>query len=597
MASYVLGYERERFSIAVNRNFHCLICFNVLNDPVMCQTNQHCYCRGCITQHLRVNAQRCPTCAEQLTETTLTEAPRMVKDYLSELPIHCNYRERGCDEIIQLQNLDRHVTECGFKPVVCANQGCGITINQRDRMCHENEQCEHRTLPVCHNCDEMSKLMTVMHCDLTMDLAKLQTNVTNVASKVDKADRNIAKMEKNVANIERKVTKMEVHMNYMQMDMSALKTKLMPTINTDIAKLQSNTGKSFEAVTKEVSELKRTLTYVDERYENLKETLLERMDGLENVYKKLRQEKSTSDDSHLPTSTKEELCVIVAGGLGESSVEIYNANTKSWSLLQPMSGKRFNASSFVYKNHVILTGGYCSGTAVDNMIRTSIYPTPDPSAGWKGFSGKLPKRLAGHSGTLFNNSLFVTGGWNEDDDAYSKSIYEVQLRPPYSIELVAEMGEAREEHCAELFDNQIVILGGNQTGRNEDKLKSVEVFDIATKECRQAKPLPYAVSDMATVKWADNVLVIGGTDAHGEVLNSVVVYNVKTCESNMLPPMKRKRKGCTAVVLGNSIVVMGGADDQENVSKSVEAFSFERYSWEELPEMDDARYGATAVVV
>ena len=583
-------------------------------------------------EHLRVNAQRCPTCAEELTEATLTEAPRMVKDYLSELPIHCNYRERGCEEIIQLQNLDRHVTECGFKPVVCANQGCGITINQRDRMCHENEQCEHRTLPVCHNCDEMSKLMTVMHCDLTMDLAKLQTNVTNVASKVDKADRNIAKMEKNVANIERKVTKMEVHMNYMQMDMAALKTKLMPTINTDIAKLQSNTGKSFEAVAKEVSELKRTLTYVDERYENLKETLLERMDGLENFYKKLRQEQSTSDDSHsssstkeercvivagglgessveklrqeqstsddshLSSSTKEEKCVIVAGGLGESSVEIYNANTKSWSLLQSMSGKRFNASSFVYKNHVILAGGYCSGTAVDNMIRTSIYPTPDPSAEWKKFSGKLPKRLAGHSGVLFNDSLFVTGGWNEDDDAYSKSIYEVQLTPPYNIELVAEMGEAREEHCTELFDNQIIILGGNQTGRNEDKLKSVEVFDIATKECRQAKPLPYAVSDMATVKWANNVLVIGGTDAHGEVLNSVVVYNVKTCESNMLPPMKHRRKGCTAVVLGNSIVVMGGADDQENVSKSVEAFNFERYSWEELPDMNDARYGATAVV-
>ena len=581
MASYDVGYDEERFAIAVNGAFRCAICFGVLKDPVMCQRNQHCFCRGCITQHLRVNAPRCPTCADELTLDTLTDAPRMVKDYLSELPIHCNYRERGCDEIIQLQNLSRHLEKCGFKPVVGANQGCGITISQR----------AHRTVPACHKWDEMTQMMAGIDCNF----GKLATKLVSITSEVDNIDRNLSRIDKQMTNSERKVTKIEVDMNSMQMDVAALKLRLVPTIASDIRKLQITTYESFQAVTKDLSELKRALTYVDERYENLKGTLLERIDGLENVYK--RHDHSTSDDSHSSSSTKEKRRVIVAGGLGESSVEIYNANTKSWSLLQSMSGKRSNASSFVYKNHVMLAGGYCSGTAVDNMIRTSTYPTPDPSAEWKGFSGKLPKRLAGHSGTLFNNSLFVTGGWNEDDDVYSKSIYEVQLRPPYSIELVAEMGEAREGHCVELFDNQIVILGGNQTGRNEDKLESVEVFDIATKECRQAKPLPYAVSDMATVKWADNVLVIGGTDAHGEVLNSVVVYNVKTCESNMLPPMKRKRKGCTAVVLGNSIVVMGGADDQENVSKSVEAFSFERYSWEELPEMNDARYGATAVVV
>ena len=591
MASNDLGYERERFTIAVNPTFHCLICFNVLNDPVMCQRNQHCYCRGCITQHLNVNASRCPTCAEGLTVATLTDAPRMVKDYLSELPIHCDYQDRGCEEIIQLQHLGGHVAECGFKPVVCANQGCGITISQRDRLRHESEQCEHRPLPTCHNCDEMSKTMAVMQSDL----AKLQTNMESVAGKVGKTDSNIAKMEKNVAIIERKVAKMEVDMNYMQMDMAALNTKLLPTIKTDIEKLQSNSDKSFQAVTKEVKELRRTLTYVDERYENLKESLLERMKGLENAYKK--QEERTSETSDPSSSCKEEQYIMVAGGIGESSVEIYEANRKSWSLLQSMPGKRFNASSFVYKNHLTVAGGYCSGTAVGHMIRSSIYPKPDPSAEWKAFSGKLPRRLAGHSSVLFNDSLFVAGGWNEDDDTYSKSIYEVQLVPPYNIDSVAEMAEAREGHCTELFNDNIFIFGGNQTGRNKDKLRSVEVFNIATNECRQTKPLPYPVADMATVKWADNVLVIGGTDLHGKVLNSVIVYNIKSFESNMLPPMKYKRKGCTAVVLGNSIVVMGGADDRENISKSVEVFSFERYSWDELSEMKEARYGATAVVI
>ena len=52
MASYIQGYDEKRFVTTVNRNFLCLICFNVLKDPVLCPRNQHCFCRGCITKHL-----------------------------------------------------------------------------------------------------------------------------------------------------------------------------------------------------------------------------------------------------------------------------------------------------------------------------------------------------------------------------------------------------------------------------------------------------------------------------------------------------------------------------------------------------------------
>jgi hypothetical protein len=54
MASYIHGYNKERFATTVNRNFLCLICFNVLKDPVLCPRNQHCFCRSCITKHLRI---------------------------------------------------------------------------------------------------------------------------------------------------------------------------------------------------------------------------------------------------------------------------------------------------------------------------------------------------------------------------------------------------------------------------------------------------------------------------------------------------------------------------------------------------------------
>jgi hypothetical protein len=102
---------------------------------------------------------------------------------------------------------------------------------------------------------------------------------------------------------------------------------------------------------------------------------------------------------------------------------------------------------------------------------------------------------------------------------------------------------------------------------------------------------------MATVRWGDNIVVIGGADKRDKALDTVIIYNVKTEQSHLLSSMRCKRRGCTAVVIGNNIVVLGGVDELLHDLKSVEAFNFESYSWQELPEMSQARYWHTAVVV
>jgi hypothetical protein len=101
---------------------------------------------------------------------------------------------------------------------------------------------------------------------------------------------------------------------------------------------------------------------------------------------------------------------------------------------------------------------------------------------------------------------------------------------------------------------------------------------------------------MATVRWGDNIVVIGGLDKRDKELDTVIIYNVKTEQSHLLPPMRCKRLACTAVVIGNNIVVLGGSSVHGKL-KSVEAFNFESYSWQELPEMSQARHAHTAVVV
>ena len=150
------------------------------------------------------------------------------------------------------------------------------------------------------------------------------------------------------------------------------------------------------------------------------------------------------------------------------------------------------------------------------------------------------------------------------------------------------MPEPRVDHCTVLCDN-ILIVGGKKSRAFKDNLSSVLRYDIKKNECQQLPELPYAVSEMAIVKWAENVVIIGGVDEDGNVLNKVIIYNTKTGNSHMLPPMLHKRRGCAAVVIDNTIVVLGGMDESRNVLKSVEGFNFERFSWEELPDMKEKK--------
>ena len=158
------------------------------------------------------------------------------------------------------------------------------------------------------------------------------------------------------------------------------------------------------------------------------------------------------------------------------------------------------------------------------------------------------------------------------------------------------MPEPRQGHCAVVFDDSLLILGGSTSPYDEDSLSSVVLYDIKSDSCKQLTQLPYEVMDMASVRWGDNVIVIGGINKRGNSLETVIIYNVTTQQSHMLPPMRCKRRGCTAVVVGNNIVVLGGQDEQNELN-SVEAFNFQRYTWQDLPEMSQARWLHTAVLV
>ena len=558
MASYVTGYDDERFEQVISQSFHCIICTNVFKDPVMCRHNEHLFCRACITTHL-MNSQTCPTCMEPLTVDTLTQAPRGIRNILAELKIRCEFFDRGCAKFVELGDLERHVADCGFAPAVCSNAGCQLEVNKQDLIHHETAVCELRRVQ-CHNCDKLSQEMDAMKINLTAMNKKLDRNEKKMSENVQRIEVNLKAVEQNlVAKIELVQEQQEVSSRHVQGDIVEMKKSL----NEMTKQLEKMTQQALHKVQDEQEEMKKGIAEADE----------------------------------MDTEPK----VVIAGGWkggALNSVEMFSLSTRTWTPLQPMRECRSRASSIVYNNQVVVTGGFGNNGCTKSMERLSTSAVQaGQSITWEKLTAELPGLLMGHCSVVYNGRLIVIGGHDEDKDACSDSITEVSLVPPYTTKLLATMPQRRCYHGVAIFGDKIVIVGGTPEIWSDEVLRSVVMYDVTKNECKELAPLPLPVCEMATVKWGDdNVMIMGGVDSNDEPLNKVLIYNIKSQKSHMLPDMKYKRKGCVAAVVRDTAIVMGGNDERENYLKSVESFKFDRYSWDELPEMHNPTVDATAVV-
>ena len=567
MASYDTGWEDELFQHPVGHTLHCGICLNVLKDPVSCRHNEHLFCRACITIHL-MNFQTCPSCMEPLTVESLRQAPRTVTNLLSELKIRCQFFDRGCGQFVELGDLERHVTDCGFAPAVCSNEGCQLEVNKHDLLHHETAVCELRRVK-CHNCNEIRQEMDTVK----VNLAAMNEKLKGVGEQLDRNEKQVDRKQEDVKTaVGNVVAKVEL-----------VQKQLRGQLNK-----QEESNRQLKA---DNVEMKRSLNEIMKR--------LERMAQQTSHEVQAEEMKKDIAEGGMVREPK----VLIAGGLngGENlnSVEMFSLLNATWTPLKPMKEGRQGASSVVYNNQMFVMGGMGqSGTGIKSIEKLSLNAVQvDQSITWENVLAELPGPLWGHCSVVYNGRLIVIGGYYGSKSAYSDNITEISLVPPSTSKLLATMPQTRYLHGVAMFGDKILILGGKLNGSSRTNPASVLLYDITKNECEELAALPYPVFEMATVKWGDDsVIIAGGTDSNGEALNKVLLYNIKTQKSRMLPDMKYKRRGCVAAVVRDTVIVIGGRDEREKYLKSVECFQFDRYSWQELPEMQQVRIWATAVV-
>ncbi|CAB3990982.1 E3 ubiquitin- ligase NRDP1 isoform X2 [Paramuricea clavata] len=557
------GYPDERFESVLSDNLHCAICSCVLKDPVMCK-NEHCFCRGCITKHLQ-NYHTCPSCKQDLTVESLADAPRIVRNLLSEQRIRCDHHERGCEEIIQLGNLASHVAVCGRAPVVCANEECSSEINREDQFRHESEECRFRKVK-CRNCKEMGSMVQ-----------EIETSVGGLFEHVEKLNTSVSEQ-----------------LTEMKTGLTAVENKL--------EEMENKFENRFE-------EMQNRFEKMENQFLNTENPRFRdgQHEEVHDERESARSDQATPVDPSSDTKDAKnphKYAYVVAGVYGKewkplNSAEIFDKTTNSWIELKPMNKARADASSVVYNGQVLVTGGTSDGNnIVSNIEQFSRNANPLVPPCWSNFSVNLPKALRGHRSVLYNDRMLVIGGFDEEKKN-SDIIYEIQPHFPFNTKVLAKLpSPIPMEGCGVVLRNDKILIFGGSEGLFNATAK-VTMYDITKNEFKELAPLPDEVWNMATVKLEENVILVGGSNVSvlGNVKKTVISYNIETQKSTKLPPMKHNRSTCCAVVDGNSLVVMGGYGQDGAPLNSVEAFDFKTSKWSDLPSMKEARRGFIAEIV
>ena len=501
------GYEEDRFEDKPDIKLRCSVCLKVFNDPVQCP-NQHYFCRSCIEENLRHNAETCPVCQHPLTEETLTKPPRILTELLESLMIRCDYENRGCQELIKLEFLDRHVGSCGYSPTRCTNTGCTEVMNRLEKEQHERELCQFRKI-VCDDCGEQV---------------------------IWKSSR--------------------LHPCFMRKEMDDLARRL-DVVQTDIGEVKHEVMKQVKLTQDEMVYLTREAT--------------ERCDlftGRQKIF----------------------VCGGFDGKTRLNSAESYSWADNSWTLEPAMNENRSVPSAFVHDREIYVSGGWTGTKHIDSIESLNV----EENLEWKP-QFKMSIKSNGHKMVCHEGNVIQTGGRGGDN--VSDGIYQISLNPPHNTKLLTKMPEPRCFHGCEIIDNQVVVAGGMTSNYIKDGKNTVYAYDLNNNELKTLPPLPFSITQMATVSYKENTILIGGANEKVQTLNTVVMYDVKTGKFKMLPCLNHKRAACAAVITGNVIVVMGGyVKETKTHLNSVECLDLNSNVWRELSPMTTERTGLAAVL-
>jgi hypothetical protein len=295
-----------------------------------------------------------------------------------------------------LEDLETHVANCGYAPVLCSNAECGMVINKQERVHHETEICQYRKVK-CHDCE---------------DMGTLKGNLMELDGKVIKA---------------------------------------MKVLDGKVDQIKQEVKKEVEEVKQEVKDVNETVSKVSKDVDEVKVMMSQVLEKL-NMLEQLNKLPSLTEGM-LKTPRED---ILIAGGgniFGTPSVEIFSWEKNGWFEVSPMTETHWGSSSFIYNDQLFVVGGADSKT-IETLDLNELPLT------WMKYPGELRYEVDGHQTVVYQQRVIHIGGYNYNQRSRSGMISELQLTSPVTMKKLCQMPDPRSRHGAETFEDKVMILGG-----------------------------------------------------------------------------------------------------------------------------------------
>jgi len=112
-----MGFETDRLKkqITFIEELLCVICHNLVDNPVQHAECETLFCKDCIEDWL-TRDNTCPVDRKNLTPRMLRPPSRLARKMLEGLEVRCDFLSRGCTNYETFEKIKEHEESCMFNP-------------------------------------------------------------------------------------------------------------------------------------------------------------------------------------------------------------------------------------------------------------------------------------------------------------------------------------------------------------------------------------------------------------------------------------------------------------------------------------------------
>jgi N-acetylneuraminic acid mutarotase len=285
--------------------------------------------------------------------------------------------------------------------------------------------------------------------------------------------------------------------------------------------------------------------------------------------------------------------VLVVGGY-ETSAELYNPATGTWTLTGPMNVARNLATATLLGNgEVLVAGGNSNGVTAS----AELY---NPTTNTWTLTGSMHTARYQHTATLLQNGeVLVAGGYNEN--VSNPFLANAELYNPST----GTWTTTGSMHAARIYDTmmllssgQVLVAGGyNTTPTAINILATAELYNPATGTWALTGKMHTPRTGHAAALLASGQVLVAAGENYSSSLTSAELYNPASGTWTLTGRLHAARNQHTATLLANGQALVAGGQNGTSFVATTELFNPSTGTWTTTGSLNTPRIEHTATLL